>query len=143
MLNSHWVVCCSPAYIAKFGQPATIEELTQHNCLAYTYQDKGAYDLRFVRDGQDLSVHISGNFSTNNAQVLRQAALAGGGIVYVPKVSVHEDLQQGRLLPLLSDYQTRILGIYALYTYTRHQPAKVKLLIEYIAAAFEQRKEYF
>ncbi len=72
--------------IAQFGQPTRTEQLTPHNCLVIPSRikgliDKGAYNWRFKREGQYLR-----------------------GIVYVPKVSVHEDLQQGQLLSLLSDY---------------------------------------
>ncbi len=138
LLTSHWVVCCSPSYIAQYGQPKTLAELTQHNCLAYTYQAQGAYDWRFSQKGEHYSIKISGNLATNNAQALRKAALAGGGIVYVPRCSVYEDLQKGDLTVLLPDYQPRTLGVYAVYPYTKHLPNKVKLLIEHIKQGYEK-----
>jgi DNA-binding transcriptional LysR family regulator len=120
-----------------------VEQLKQHNCLAYTYQTQGAFDWRFTKDGQERLVRISGNFATNNAQALRKAALAGCGIVYVPRCSVYEDLIRGDLIELLTDYRARSLGIYAVYPYTRHQPEKIRLLIEHIGQAYQQRAQYF
>ena len=143
LIESSWVVCCAPSYIKTNGQPQILEQLTEHNCLAYTYQDKGAFDWRFTQDGQRLTVRINGNFATNNAQALRKAALAGCGIAYIPRCSVYEDLNQGRLVEILTDYQPRSLGIYAVYPYTRHQPEKIRLLIEHIGNAYQQRAEYF
>jgi len=143
LMESHWVVCCAPSYAAANGLPHCIEDLVEHNCLAYTYQTQGALDWRLSKDGQQQSVRISGNFATNNAQALRKAALAGCGIVYVPRCCVYEDLCSGELIELLTDYLPRSLGIYAVYPYTRHQPEKVRLLIEHIGQAYQQRAKYF
>lgn len=143
LINSRWIVCCAPQYIDDFGQPCTVEELKNHNCLAYTYQDKGANEWRFEHHGREVNVSIKGSFSTNNAQALRKAALAGCGIVYVPRCSVYEDLQKGRLVPILENYKPRELGVYAVYPYTRHQPEKVRLLIAHIAKAYQALEAYF
>lgn len=143
LLTSNWVVCCSPSYILKQGMPNDINALSEHNCLAYTGQAKGVYDWRFERNNQQYNIRISGGFSTNNAQALRKAALAGLGIIYVPKCSVHEDIENEDLVVILSDYKPRSLGVYALYSYTRYLPMKVKLLIEYIKRAYENKSEYF
>jgi DNA-binding transcriptional LysR family regulator len=143
LLDSNWMVCCAPKYIEKFGKPQTPEALIKHNCMAYTYQNKGAYDWYFSQGEQESYVRISGNFATNNSQALRKAALAGYGIVYVPRCCVYEDIQQGVLVPLLTDYSPRKLGIYAVYPYTRHQPEKIRLLIEHLKQAYQTKAEYF
>lgn len=143
LIDSHWVVCCAPKYIAQYGQPQTLDELSQHNCLAYTYQSKGAYDWRFSQNKQQRCIKISGNFATNTAQGLRKAALAGYGIVYVPRCSVYDDLQRGDLCAILTDFQPRSLGVYAVYPYTRHLPNKINKLIEHIKQGYEQRKHSF
>jgi DNA-binding transcriptional LysR family regulator len=119
LLTSYWLVCCSPLYTDKHGNPKDIDDLTNHNCLAYTGQAKGAYDWRFDRNNEHHSIRISGGFSTNNAQALRKAALAGLGIIYVPKCCVYEDLEKGNLVTILEGYKPRSLGVYAMYSYTR------------------------
>ncbi|WOH38116.1 LysR family transcriptional regulator [Thalassotalea fonticola] len=143
LIESHWVVCCAPKYIKQHGQPDTVADLVNHNCLAYTYQAKGANDWRFSHNGKAESVKVSGTFATNNSQALRKAALAGYGIAYVPRCSVYEDIEKGDLSVLLSGYQARSLGVYAVYPYTRYLPTKIRLLIEHIKQGYEQRQHYF
>jgi len=143
LLDSNWIVCCAPKYIKKFGEPKTPQALTKHNCMAYTYQNKGAYEWYFSQGEQELYVKISGNFATNNSQALRKAALAGYGIVYVPRCCVYEDIEKGDLVPLLTGFSPRKLGIYAVYPYTRHQPLKIRLLIEHLKQAYLTKAEYF
>jgi DNA-binding transcriptional LysR family regulator len=143
LIESHWIVCCSPSYIEKYGEPDTLESLKEHNCLAYTYQEKGSFDWRFLKDGMEKNVRISGSLATNNAQALRKAALAGFGIVYVPRCSVYEDLQQGTLVGILTDFQPRKLGVYAIYPSTKYLPRKLKFLIEHLKQAYQNKREYF
>jgi len=143
LIESNWIVCCAPKYIASHGEPKELGDLSEHNCLAYTYQTEGAYEWHFRKDDQVYNVKISGNFAANNAQALRKAALAGYGIVYVPRCSVYQDMQQGKLVPVLTEYKARSLGIYAIYPYTRHQPEKIRLLIRHIKQAYLNIAEYF
>ncbi|WP_111638740.1 LysR family transcriptional regulator [Marinomonas shanghaiensis] len=143
LIQSNWIVCCSPSYLETQGEVNDLEALKDHNCLAYTYQAQGSFDWRFTRNGIEESVRISGSFATNNAQALRKAALAGFGIVYVPRCCVYEDLQQGKLVAILTDYQPRRLGVYAIYPFTKYLPEKLRLLIEHIKQAYQNKKEYF
>lgn len=143
LITSHWVVCCSPKYIKQHGQPKTPEDLSKHNCLAYTYQRQGGYEWRFSQGNTEQSIKISGSFATNNSQALRKAALGGYGIAYIPKCSVYEDIQKGQLIALLADYQPRTLGVYAVYPFTKHLPNKIKLLIEHIKQGYENLNHYF
>lgn len=143
LIKSNWIVCCAPSYLQNNEKPETPHSLINHNCLAYTYQTKGAYEWHFSKGERNYCIKISGNFATNNSQALRKAALAGYGIVYVPRCCVYEDLQKGSLIPLLNDYNARSLGIYAVYPYTRHQSQRVSLLINHIKTAYEQKIEYF
>ena len=143
LITSHWVVCCSPKYIELHGQPTTPDDLLQHNCLAYTYQRQGGHEWRFSQGNKEQSIKISGSFATNNSQALRKAALGGYGIAYIPKCSVYEDIQQGDLIELLSDYKARELGVYAVYPFTKHLPNKIKLLIEHIKQGYENLHHYF
>lgn len=143
LIQSNWVVCCSPSYIERHGEVTNLESLKDHNCLAYTYQAQGSFDWRFTRNNIEESVRISGSFATNNAQALRKAALAGFGIVYVPRCCVYEDLQQGKLVTILPDYQPRRLGVYAIYPFTKYLPEKLRLLIEHVKQAYQDKKAYF
>ena len=143
LITSHWVVCCSPKYIEKHGAPQVPDDLVQHNCLAYTYQNQGAYEWRFSQGEHQQQVRISGSFATNNSQALRKLALTGYGIAYVPKCSVYQDIKKGLLIELLPDHKPRELGVYAIYPYTKHLPLKVKLLIDHIKQGYENLSHYF
>ncbi|MGR7923213.1 LysR family transcriptional regulator [Zobellella denitrificans] len=143
ILDSRWTICAAPAYISRHGKPQAPEDLLQHNCLIYSYQESGARDWLFSRQGEIYPLRVSGHFSTDNAAALRKAAIAGFGLAYVPRCLVYPDLQAGRLVELLPRQVGKVLGIYAVYPYSRQPPRKIKLLIEHIRARYMDIKHYF
>lgn len=129
------VLCASPAYLARSGIPERPQDLSRHRCLAYTYLATGS-DWRFRgRDGP-FTIRIDGAFAANNGDVLRDVALAGGGITLSPTFIVGDDLRAGRLVPVLADQVDADTGIYAVYPQTRHLSPKVRALVDFLARRF-------
>ncbi|HCH5092504.1 TPA: LysR family transcriptional regulator [Vibrio parahaemolyticus] len=143
ILDSQWVVCASPSYIAKNGKPIEPIDLTSHNCLQYAYQTTGASEWEFKSDEGNYIVRVSGSFSTDNATALRKAALGGHGIAYVPRCLVYHDIRNGQLVDIFPELVGKKLGIYAVYPFTRQPPNKVKLLIEHIRERYLTISHYF
>ncbi|NVC94622.1 LysR family transcriptional regulator [Vibrio natriegens] len=143
ILDSQWVVCASPSYIAKNGKPVEPIDLTRHNCFQYAYQTTGASEWEFKSDDGNYIVKVSGSFSTDNATALRKAALGGHGIAYVPRCLVYHDIRNGQLVDIFPELVGKKLGIYAVYPFTRQPPNKVKLLIEHIRDRYLTISHYF
>ncbi|MGY0615283.1 LysR family transcriptional regulator [Vibrio sp. FJH11] len=143
ILDSQWVVCASPSYIAKNGKPIEPIDLTRHNCFQYAYQTTGASDWEFKSEEGNYIVRVSGSFSTDNATALRKAALGGHGIAYVPRCLVYHDIRNGQLVDIFPELVGKKLGIYAVYPFTRQPPNKVKLLIEHIRERYLTISHYF
>ncbi|WP_163835629.1 LysR family transcriptional regulator [Spartinivicinus ruber] len=143
ILNSQWVVCASPSYVAKHSKPIEPVDLTKHNCLQYAYQTTGASDWEFKGDKGNYIVKVAGSFSTDNAAALRKAALGGHGIAYVPRCLVYHDIRNGQLVDIFPELVGKKLGIYAVYPFSRQPPTKVKLLIEHIRERYLTISHYF
>ncbi|EWH11953.1 LysR family transcriptional regulator [Catenovulum agarivorans DS-2] len=143
IIDSQWVVCTSRQYIKQYGAPKTPQQLQQHNCLRYSYQTTGASEWEFKSDNGHYFVHVDGAFSTNNASALRKAVMAGHGIAYVPRCLVYPDLSNGKLIELFPNLVGKTLGVYAVYPFTKHQPTKIKRLVEHISQAYLNMSHYF
>src|SRR5262245_32239863 len=71
----------SPRYIAKFGKPKRIEDLTDHNCLAFTFREtRLAREWRFMHEGGEKSLTPTGNMSFSDGAAVCDAACAGYGL---------------------------------------------------------------
>ncbi|MDN3476476.1 LysR family transcriptional regulator [Pseudoalteromonas sp. APC 3355] len=143
LLESNWVVCASPKYLADAEAIVDINSLKKHNCLCYDLQANGSNEWRFTLNEGLTSIIVNGSMSSNNALSLKKAALNNVGLIYVPKCSVYEELKSGKLVQVLKNYETRSLGVFAVYPYTRHKPEKITLLIDDIKQAYLSLKHIF
>lgn len=73
---------------------------------------------------------------TNNGETARATALAGLGIILQPTFLIAEDVRQGRLVRLLPDYCTHEVDVLAVYPSRRHISGKVRVMLDFLAAAF-------
>jgi len=129
------VVCGSPGYLARHGVPRRPVDLADHECLLYTYlSSRDAW--HFVGPEGDEWVTVSGSLGANNGDVLREAALAGRGLVQIPSFIVGPDLARKSLAAVLVPYEDRSTAIWALYSPTRHLSAKVRTFVDFLAGRF-------
>ncbi|MEZ2745851.1 LysR substrate-binding domain-containing protein [Halopseudomonas bauzanensis] len=137
--DSAMLVCAAPSYLDQRGVPRRVAELVQHNCLSYTLSPmQDARTWAFGPDGE-VRVPISGDLLANNGNALLAAAVGGQGIIYQPHFIVGEALDAGRLVALELDQPVIELGgIHVLYPPDRRPPAKVRVMIDYLAEAFER-----
>lgn len=96
-------VVASPGYLQQRGIPTAPAELAGHACLRFTY-GAGQQMWTLLRGTEEIQVPVPGTFKSNNAEVLRELALADGGIALLPDWLVDEDIQSGRLTAILDDW---------------------------------------
>ncbi|EZP67496.1 MULTISPECIES: LysR family transcriptional regulator [Pseudomonas] len=99
------IACASPEYLARHGTPTTPAQLAQHNTLRYMRQGR-ANSTWFFRQGSELQeVHVTGDYLSDDGEIVRRWALAGHGIAYKANLDIARDLKAGRLVHLLPDWQ--------------------------------------
>ncbi|MGJ3699476.1 LysR family transcriptional regulator [Variovorax sp. AFSI2.2] len=130
----HSVLCASPAYLERRGVPKRPEDLAAHECITHAFGTRAEYRLR--KSGRSVSIAVRGALSSNETSVLREAALAGAGIVMLPTYFVGDELARGALVRLLPDHEPEALGIHAVILSRQHQPRPLKLLIDFLAERF-------
>lgn len=128
------VTCASPAYLKQHGTPKTPADLAHHTCLGYTYTGNGdEWRFKSKNDAEDEVIQIAWAIRANNGDMLRLAALNGAGLIREPLFIVGDDLQAGRLVPVLVKYPSVELGIYAVYPSRKHLSAKVRTFVDFLA----------
>jgi len=126
-------VCASNAYLLKYGQPFTLSELSEHNCLLGTLEH-----WRFQENAQERTMRVKGNYRCNSGPSLLNAALKGLGLVQLPDYYVEPYIETRELIPVLESFCHPHEGIWALYPQNRHLSPKVKTLIECLAQGLSQ-----
>ncbi|ROM33547.1 LysR family transcriptional regulator [Pseudomonas poae] len=129
-----WVVA-SPEYLARAGLPRHPSDLVEHQCLRFDY---GAvhHDWTFQSDEDTLRLSVQGRLQSNNADILREAALAGGGVALLADWLVRDDVARGGLTRVLEQYEvnpgTASTCINALYLPNHRGSSRINVFIAFL-----------
>ena len=122
------VLCASPAYIARAGEPRQLEQLLQHNCLLYMLGTRVHDHWQFHDGKRELGLTVSGDRFSDDADVVRLWALAGAGIAYKSWLDVAADLRAGRLKVLMPELEGERAPLNMLCAHRAQLSKPVKLL---------------
>ncbi len=131
------IVCASPAYLSRHGTPATPKDLEKHHCLAIGFAGGPERNWRFtLADGSEQAVRVPGRLDISGGMALREAALAGLGIILQPELLVEQDIAAGRLIRLLADTSAPIHPVHLVYLPERKLTAKLASFVAFVIARF-------
>lgn len=103
--NIAHVLCASPDYIKKHGEPLTPDDLLNHNALLYKLYEVVHDGWELYNDNQKYKVKMSSDRAVNDGDIVRRWCVDGTGIAKKSAIDVAEDLLAGRLKRLMPDYK--------------------------------------
>ncbi|HEU0153165.1 MAG TPA: LysR family transcriptional regulator [Arenimonas sp.] len=131
------VVCGAPSYFRRYGVPKRPEDLLSHRGLTYSHVEDRLYWQFFEPSKQELfSVDVSSVARVNNGDALRELALAGMGVAFLPTFVVCHAVDAGQLRSVLTDFVRPPLHLYALYPSRRHLSAKVRAFVDFLVEKY-------
>ena len=129
-----YFILASPSYLEKHGQPKTPQELARHNCLVLGEHSQWSLS----KDDEQVSVRVSGTLTSNSAEMVHEAATSGLGIIRTSLLKSHDDIGNGRLIPVLPEYDVAgTAAIWAIFTSSRHVPPKLRVFLDFFAERFQ------
>jgi len=128
-------LCASPGYLARHRAPRTPADLARHACLGFAVA-RGRDTWRWLDTRGAGGAPVDVRLSINNGEALRQAALAGGGIILQPEVLVADDLRSGRLRQVLAAFEPPPRPMHVLHLPDRAPPARVRRFVDFVARRF-------
>ncbi|MDE2119340.1 MAG: LysR family transcriptional regulator [Betaproteobacteria bacterium] len=129
------VVCAAPSYLQRRGTPREPAELAAHETLSFSYLWAGDEWPFTGPDGHRQHVRVRPSVHSSNGELLRELAVAGGGVILQPRFIVEQALRAGTLVPVLEDYRTLDLNLYAVYLSRSFLPSKVRVFIDFLVDA--------
>lgn len=124
------LLVASPAYIDRFGAPASLSNLQRHECLA----NNSTAHWSFRSQDESRAMKVSGRFTANSIDAIHAACRGGLGIAYLSHWDVADDLASGALREIaLDDASPEPLAIWAVYASRHMVPAKVRFFIDALA----------
>ena len=131
------VMCASPDYLEQMGIPRSPDELIEHQCLVYSLlRDYEYWHLSDIR-GNEIRTRIRPYLKASTGEFIRDAAVAGLGIVLIPTFIAYKEIERGTLVPVLKDYKPPQINAYAIYPQTRHLSQRVRTFVDLLVKRFE------
>lgn len=139
IVEARRVICASPQFIERYSKPITLECLKQSPCLHYGNLPSGNNWKLTGPDGEK-SIRVNGVLCSNNAEVLRDACIAGMGFALLPTFIAGKALDEGKLVQVLNEYQAPELLLALLYPPNRHLSARIALFVKFMQDRFGQAR---
>lgn len=134
------VVCASPEYVARYGEPKDPADLARFRCIVLTTSSGPVTEWRFTRgdEVQHYTVPLELARETNDGAIAREWALRGYGIVVKSMWDVEADLRADGLRVLLPDWRYPDAPLHALYYRNRFMAPRVRVLLDFLGERFAQ-----
>ncbi|HEU4766086.1 MAG TPA: LysR family transcriptional regulator [Pyrinomonadaceae bacterium] len=126
-----FAVIGAKSYLSKCPPPQTPRDLVAHTCINLHLPSYGGlYAWEFERDGRELKVRVEGRLVFNNIFQVRDAALDGFGLAYVPEDLALPYLAKGQLIRVLEDWSPPWPGYHLYYPNRRQSSPAFELMVE-------------
>jgi LysR family transcriptional regulator, transcriptional activator for dmlA len=135
------VLCASPAYLKRAGEPAAPRELQRHACLFIREAGEtfGSWHLR--QGTRSETVKVRGPLASNDGETVLGWALDGHGILMRSLWEAAPMLRSGRLKPVLAAWSLPPADIVAVFPTRANLSAKTRALVDFLAEAFEPHRQ--
>jgi DNA-binding transcriptional LysR family regulator len=129
------VYVAAPGYLVDRIAPETPDDLEAHRCLCYRHTSSGVvHRWEFERDGRAFERAISGDFTTNDVDVMRDAAVAGLGIACLPLPHAQRQLADGSLVEVLVGWAPALPPNHLYYPSRRQPTAAFRAFVDAMRA---------
>jgi DNA-binding transcriptional LysR family regulator len=134
------VTCASPGYLARYGTPASVDELQGHVAIGFMSSATGAtLPLEFLINGEPRHVVLPTTLTVAAAETFVAAARLGLGLIQVPRYHIAADLEAGTLVKVLPEYPPAPTPVSLLYPHSRQLSPRVRVFIDWLTREMASR----
>lgn len=129
----------SPAYLAAFGTPRTLQDLARHRLVRYSSTLGGAEaGWEYLQDGEPRVLPMAAVLTVNNTFAYESACLAGLGLIQAPSLGLRPLVAAGRLVEVLPAYAAEPLPVTLLYAHRRQVARRVQAFMDWLAGVMAE-----
>ncbi|MBB6260588.1 DNA-binding transcriptional LysR family regulator [Paenochrobactrum gallinarii] len=141
IMNCERVICAAPEYLERRGTPQTPDDLIndKHDCLLLRFPGSKEYYWTLQTPEGLRKFEIAGPYDSDDSDVLTQWALSGHGLINKPLFEVKQYINEGKLVPVLTDAPPASIQLAAIYPHKRFLDPKIRLIIDYMADRCHRR----
>lgn len=126
-------ICASPKYLELYGIPKNPKDLVNYHCIALRENSEDVTLWRFRNKSSEEAIRITPKFASNEGGVVKNWAIEGLGIIMRSEWDVQNELEDGQLVRIFSEYSLPSADIVALLGNDMStRTAKTRLFLDYL-----------
>ncbi|MFT2091734.1 LysR substrate-binding domain-containing protein [Paraglaciecola sp. 2405UD69-4] len=127
----------SPYYLEKYGTPNSLAELKHHKAIGYSLDTKSKpTSLDFISSKDLFSFEMNTSITVAGADLYTGSALAGLGLIQVPRYRIGQELEAGKLIEVLTNFPPPSMPVSVLYPSKKHLSSRTRVFIEWLTLRF-------
>ncbi|GHD79785.1 LysR family transcriptional regulator [Vogesella fluminis] len=126
-------VVATPAYWEAHGKPHIPEDLSSHDCINFQFPTSGRlYKWEFERDGERIPLEVSGTYTANDVDGVRELARLGLGVAQLPGHEILCDVRSGKLQVVLTNFVSMERSIYICFPHRDHIAPRTRVFVDFV-----------
>lgn len=134
--HQRMLFCASPDYVAARGMPAGLDDLACHDTILYSAGSTKRNWLYLGPDGHRRDYEPAGHLRLDDVEAIRDAAVHGMGIAWVPAWLAERAIATGRLVEVMADIPGVTFKTWAIWPDAPQMPLRLRVVIDALAAEF-------
>jgi len=126
----------SPSYLQQHGHPKDPRELSDHRWIKAQWQQPPISYSGRKSPNKILDVQVKVSASSNSLSGVTEMACKNMGVVFVPEISVAQEIGAGRLQHILKDYYGQKWPVHFLHPFQGERPRHVTRFYELMKRLF-------
>ena len=135
------ITLASPDYLSRHGIPGTPDELDGHEMVGFfSSRTDDVLPLEFTSDNETKEVRLPCRVTANNSNTMVELAKFGFGLIQAPRYRFSEDIAEGRLVEILSDFPPSPLPLYAVFPHRHNASLRLRVFLDWVTEIFGRAK---
>lgn len=129
---SRIIAVAAPDYLSRHVLPKTPQDLQNHACIRFRIGNRQLLTWEFEKNKKKIEIAVSGPLIVNSVDLMVKATRDGIGIGYMAETYMSRDIEEGRLIPMLTDWSPTYDSWYLYYASRQHLSAPLKAFIQFL-----------
>ncbi len=132
----------SPTYLARYGTPTKLEDLSRHWLVHYHANTEMKPNTFEYWDGEQCRhIPMQRRLSVNSPDAYLSACLAGLGIIQTPLIDKQHLLTEGGLVEILGDFRAPPILVSLLYPHRRNLSKRVRIFMDWLSEVIKSHAQ--
>lgn len=133
-------IFASPKYLKENGEPSSLKDLNSHTCVHFTPLSSEGWILKNGK--RSITVTLTKRIVVNNMSLVHSLGIEGAGLVLLPSFLCESEIKNGKLLPILQEWNTEVAPMHFVYPSQKYVPSVTKAFIEMSSAVLRSRFKF-